>query len=722
MLQKTIGYRHEPAFIFTINTMFAAVIAAFGAPCAQAQDATQLAAAATLPEVSVTGTREKELLSETPASIGVIKEEAIRQVRPTHPSQIISQVPGAAVAITNGEGHQTAIRQPFTTGPVYLFLEDGIPIRATGFFNHNALYEINIPGAGGIEVIRGPGTALYGSDAIGGVVNVLTPAPPTRPEGMATGEVGSNGWRRLLLGGGTGSADSAWRADANITHTDGWRDKTAYDRQSLGLRWDYAIDGGQTLKTIVSLSRIDQETGANSPLTYTDYLFNPKNNYLPIAYRKVEALRISTNYERESGNSLLSITPYFRDNSMDLLASFTLNSDPTVYNTQNQSFGVIAKWRQDFPQLMRARLIAGVDVDVSPGGRREDRLNLTTSGAGASRYALAYTINRRVYDYDVTYKGVSPYLHGEISPTERLRLTGGLRYDALSYDFTNNFAAGTVSSGAGVFYGQAANTTADFKHLSPKLGVTFALSDKTSLYTGYNHGFRAPSEGQLFRPSVSTTAALALAARDAALRLKPIKADQVELGVRGEVAGASYNLVVYNLIKRDDIVGFTNITTNVRSNVNAGRTSHRGIELGVGAPLSERLRLDIAYSYAKHKYEEWITSTTTNLNGFEMESAPRLLGNSRLTWTPLPAVTAQLEWVQIGRYWVDAGHTKPQYSGHDLFNLRASWAVAKQTVLFAKVDNLQNRRFADSASVTSNTAVFSPGLPRTFFAGAELKW
>jgi outer membrane receptor protein involved in Fe transport len=85
-------------------------------------------------------------------------------------------------------------------------------------------------------------------------------------------------------------------------------------------------------------------------------------------------------------------------------------------------------------------------------------------------------------------------------------------------------------------------------------------------------------------------------------------------------------------------------------------------------------------------------------------------------------VSAQLEWVQIGRYWVDAGHTKPQYSGHDLFNLRASWSVAKQTALFAKIDNLQNRRFADSASVTSNTAVFSPGLPRTFFAGAELKW
>jgi outer membrane receptor protein involved in Fe transport len=264
VLKKLIVGGHEPAIEFAVRTMFAAVIAAFGMPQAYAQETSKVVAAAAMPEVSVTGTREKELLSETPASIGVIREEAIRQVRPTHPSQIISQVPGAAVSITNGEGHQTAIRQPFTTGPVYLFLEAGVPIRATGFFNHNALYEINIPGAGGIEVIRGPGTALYGSDAIGGVINVLTPTPPTRPEGTVTGEVGSNGWHRLLLGGGNGSAENAWRADANITHIDGWRDKTAYDRQSLGFRWDHAIDGGQTLKTVVSLSRIDQETGANS--------------------------------------------------------------------------------------------------------------------------------------------------------------------------------------------------------------------------------------------------------------------------------------------------------------------------------------------------------------------------------------------------------------------------------------------------------------------------
>ena len=59
---------------------------------------------------------------------------------------------------------------------------------------------------------------------------------------------------------------------------------------------------------------------------------------------------------------------------MDLLASFTLNSDPTVYNVQNKSLGVLAKWRRISRRLMRARLIVGADIDYSPGGRDENAL------------------------------------------------------------------------------------------------------------------------------------------------------------------------------------------------------------------------------------------------------------------------------------------------------------------------------------------------------------
>lgn len=110
-------------------------------------------------------------------------------------------VPGVWVNITGGEGHQTAIRQPLTTNPGYLYLEDGVPTRSSGFFNHNALYEINVPAAEAIEVTRGPGSALFGSDAVGGVVNVITRSSLERSGVTATVEGGEAGFRRVTTTG-----------------------------------------------------------------------------------------------------------------------------------------------------------------------------------------------------------------------------------------------------------------------------------------------------------------------------------------------------------------------------------------------------------------------------------------------------------------------------------------------------------------------------------------
>jgi iron complex outermembrane receptor protein len=681
---------------------------------------------ATLPPVTVTGTRERAPLSETPAAVGAISGESVAQDRPNHPSQIMGQIPGVAVAVTNGEGHTTAIRHPFTTNPVYLFLEDGIPVRSTGFFNHNALYEINLPQAGGVEVIRGPGTALYGSDAIGGVINVLTRTPPKQGEFTVGGDIGGHGWARMLLSGGNTIGDNAWRADVSVTHTDGWRDATKYDRQSATLRWDRAIGDNAMLKTVLSYSNIDQQTGANSPLTLADYSNNPTRNYLPIAYRKVEAFRLSTSYERQWGDTLLSVTPYMRDNRMELLASFTLNFDPTVSLSENRSYGVLAKWRRDFPSFMRARLIVGADVDVSPGGRTEDSLNVSVTGAAPARVFNSYTFARRVYDYDVTFKGVSPYLHGEISPTERLRVTGGLRFDHLSYAFDNRLAGAPLLVPAGVtfpgarFYGQANSTDVTFRHVSPKLGATFALAKEMHAFAGYTHGFRAPSEGNLFRPASGATAAAAVASAATSVALKPIKADQLEVGLRGSAGAVSYDLVLYDLAKRDDIVSQRDPVTTFTTTVNAGKTRHRGVELGAGLPIAGAWRVDAALSYAKHTYEDWVTNLG-NFSGREIEAAPRVMTTTRLSWQPQKNARAQVEWVKLGSYWLDAANTQ-KYGGHDLFNLRVNWPLGKDISVNSHLNNVANRRYADSAQLSSGVPVLSPGLPRTLYVGMEAKW
>lgn len=671
-----------------------------------------------LDEVVVSGTREAQKKSETPATIDAIKGEDVRNAKASHPSEIMGRVPGVWVNITGGEGHQTAIRQPLTTSPVYAYLEDGIPVRATGFFNHNALYEVNMPQSGGIEVTKGPGSALYGSDAIGGVVNILSRRPPAAYEVEASGELGSYGWKRALLSGGNTFGANGVRADLNLTKTNGWRQATGYTRNSGSLRWDRALENDALLKVFATVSDIDQETAGSSTISLADYTNNPTVSYTPISLRKVSAARLSAAYEKETGNSLLSITPYVRDDSMDLLANWSLGYDPTIYNTYNKSFGLLAKYRTDYVPY-RTRLIVGVDIDHSPGGRTEDSILTTKVG----NVYTSYTVKNRLYDYKVTYQGVSPYVHGEMSPLPQLRLTGGLRYDDIEYDFHNNLPVAAIqATGSGTkWYGQSASTTTHYSHWSPKLGATYAISDSLNGFVAYNHAFRAPSEGQLFRPSATTSNVLAQQIAAGNLALKPIKVDSFEIGMRGKSrAGITYEVSAYRMKKRDDVLTQKDpLNGNAPVQTNGGKTLHRGIEVGVGGEIASTLRLDVSYSYAKHEYDSWVTNTA-NYTGKEMSMAPRVISNTRLSYSPasLQGGNVGVELVTLGSYWMDDANTT-KYNGHDLLNLSGSYYLKKDVELFAKVRNVTDRRFAES---TSGINTYAPGLPRTVYVGIQGTW
>ncbi len=667
-----------------------------------------------LAPVTVTGTREGRALAETPATVDVVKEATIARQKPQHAAQIINQTPGAWVNVTGGEGHITSIRQPLTTNPVYLYLEDGIPTRSTGFFNHNALYEINLPQSGGVEVNKGPGTALYGSDAIGGVINVLTRVPSLKPSAEASIEAGQSGWTRGLFSLSGTQGNDGVRADLNLTHTQGWRDGTGYDRQSATVRWDHAIGGNGMLKTVLTASNIDQDTAGSSTVSWDDYRSHPTVNYTPISYRKVQAVRLSTAWEQEDGARLVSVTPYLRYNSMDLLANWSLSYDPSVYTTRNQSLGVLAKVRQDF-QPLRARLIAGVDVDYSPGQRVENVIVATREGSGYTARYTHYWVGERSYEYDATFQAVSPYLHGEISPAQRLRLTAGLRFDRMGYRYDNALSDGAGRATGRSFY-RPADTDVSYRHWSPKLGATYDLGGQQSVFAAYNHAFRVPSEGQLFRPgSVTMTQTT---------ELKPIKVNSYELGYRGRVGqGLAYTASAYRMDKRDDILSYKDPVTNATQSVNAGRTLHRGAELGVNARLLPVLELGLSYGYAIHTNTEWEVDPkkpASNLSGKEMATAPRQIGNSVLSYTPAGerGLRVSAEWVHLGSYWMDAENTR-KYPGHDLLNLRGNLPLARDWSAFASLNNVTDRRYAESASLSSGNDVYAPGMPRTVYLGIE---
>ena len=657
--------------------------------------------------ISVTSTREEKPLSEVPASIGIINKDNIKETKPAHPSEITNQIPGVYVNVTGGEGHMTAIRQPTTTQPVYLYLEDGIPTRSTGFFNHNALYEINVPQSDSIEIIKGPGTSLFGSDAIGGVINVITSAPPKEKESSANIEAGGHGWLRLLTDTGNSSEDSGYIAGLNLTHSDGWRDNTEYDRASANLRIDHFRDDGSTVKTIFSATDVDQQTAGSSRLLLDDYLNNPELNYTPISYRKVQAIRLSSAYENESKTSSLSITPYLRHNTMDMLPNWSLSYDPVVYETSNDSLGLLIKHSQNF-KPGKSKLITGADIDYSPGKYNQHEITATKVG----NIYTDYTIGAIQYDYDATFAAVSPYVHYERSVSPAMRISAGARYDLMQYDYDNklsNLITGT--------HRRPGDTVVKFDHFSPKLGMTYKLNKNTSGFVNYRHAFRAPSNTQLFKQGQAENT----------VDLKPVKVDSFEVGIRGKTGNkTSYSASIYHMIKTDDILTFRNLD-GTRETVNAGETSHNGIELGLKHPINSSLKLNIAASYAIHKYEDWQPNTTTDYSGNEMESAPRVITNTKLNYQSNPKLKYQAEWSHLGSYWMDQANTE-KYKGHDLLNLRATYKISKKSSAYARIMNVTDEKYATAASYkpaafgNPEKFEYAPGMPQTLFIGYSQKF
>ena len=146
---------------------------------AESAAAPALASNEALSEIVVTGQRRKQPALRYPGNIERLNRALIDGVLHQHVHQLMTRVAGVWVSRGSGQEHLTAIRSPVLTGPGscggFLFLENGIPIRPAGFCNVNQLFEIDTEQAQSIEVIRGPGNAMYGSNALHGIVNVLMP-------------------------------------------------------------------------------------------------------------------------------------------------------------------------------------------------------------------------------------------------------------------------------------------------------------------------------------------------------------------------------------------------------------------------------------------------------------------------------------------------------------------------------------------------------------------
>lgn len=671
----------------------------------------------------VTATRESKLRSELAESVSVQDKQEIEAVSPSHPAELLNRVAGVHVNNLGGEGHMTSIRQPISTSGVYLFLEDGVPTRPTGFFNHNGLYEVNIPQAQRVEVTKGPGSALYGSDAIGGVINSVTQPSPDETSGRVNLEGGSHGWKRGLFSGGTDiNQDHGVSFQLNLTDSDGYRDESAYQRYSMTGRLDGYLTATTQYKLVAAYTDVDQ-SGVSS-LEEDDYKNNPKKNkyHGDIGKRDVGAFRLTGEIATElSDVELLTFTPFYRHNNTEMMPSWMVTYDPNIRKTQFQSFGLLSKYRYD---LSQGEIIAGVDIDHTISDYVEKQITVTQVG---DIYTDYQETGRSHYNYDADQTSISPYLHGEWLPHDDWRLVAGLRYDYFRIDYKDNLDPSVPERVGRRAWLRPDSQTLNFNHLSPKLGAVYSYSGEQQVYANYRNAFRIPSIGQLFRSgsTVNTT------------DLKPVESDSFEIGFRGELSDSfDYDVTLYHMLVKNKVVSY--IDGGDRKTTNAGKTEHQGIELSLFGEFNREWSMNAAFTYSEQTYDEYqyIFSCyppacvppvveTRNYAGYDVGKAPDTIGNLAFQYQPdyIQGLALELEWEHLGEYFTDETNTA-KYDGHDLLNFRLNYDITPDITVRGRIMNIADTRYSTYTSnqVGNPNISYRPGAPRSFYLGVDAKF
>lgn len=672
-----------------------------------------------LQPVVVSASRGEEARANVPMAVATLSAADLEATRPNLLADALNRIPGVYMADLGNEQHAMSIRQPFSYNPLYLYLEDGIPIRPVGIFNHNALIEVNMAALDRVEVVRGPSSSLYGSNAIGGAVNFITPAPTVRP----TASVSLRGSLidQTLRERGFEPASSGYvRSDAQFANTfgklgvsaggylarqrGGAIDHSDYDKRSVTLRADYAFAPTTRLTTTFSYNNLGTDTDGS--LDSLAYFTQGYASFQTFTYRQVEAWRAASRLEHTwNARHRSQATVFYRNNRIGQLPHYRIRSrggSETAYKGEindNRFWSVGANLQHETFLSERLRFIGGLFLDVSPATYEATYLDIARDAA-SRRFTDFTATDSALVDYEADLFNTAGYAQVEFEPVPRLKLNGGLRYDRIDFAYRNNLDSSDDEANG-------------FNRLSPRLGAVYAFGTTNGLYANVSQGFNPPEIGELYRSGT-----------DGALR--PAVFNSYEIGGFAQTSGGRLGgeLTAYLMTGRDEIVSVTTPDpgdpgSSLRVNRNAGRTRHAGLELTALYRPTSRLAFRLGGTYAQHRYLDFTVDERegreTVYDGNRMERAPLVMANGEVEVRPLRALRVALEGQAVSGYWMDPENTI-RYDGHVIMNLRMGYTLSRVEV-WANLTNIFDALYASSATISYGNAQYNPGQPRTLTLG-----
>lgn len=635
---------------------------------------------------------------EGAGAVSIIDAATIASIAADHPAEVLNTLPGVNIHTNSGQEHLLAIRSPVLTGGAgqgsFLILENGVPTRSPAFGNVNILIEPHHETAKAIEVVRGPGSAKYGSNAVHGLVNVILTDPSGEALKQANASYGSLGRYKTDLIYDQGYLG---RASLSMLKDTGWRDNTGA-LQLKGSGVAETVFAGWNVTAWASASYLEQETAdfIQGDDAYEDRDI-AKANDDPLAYRDAWSARGALRLERPFADGTLILTPFARTQQMDFRQHFLPYRG--FEKNGHTGIGVMSRYERDVSDAVTWRL--GADVDLASGYLRETQPAPFGFFPGDARFPVGVH-----YDYTVDTIVGAVWSELDWALSEKLTLLAGLRAEAHSFDYSTDAAVGINGR-----FNVPADRSDNFDFVTPKLGLIYEASKTLSLYANYARGSRAPQASDLYR----------LQSQQGVAEADVETLDSFEIGARGSFAEGA---VIF------DVAAYTADKDNFffrdsdGLNVTDGSTRHQGIELAANWQISDHFIFNGNLSWSDQTYTFDRTGTAGNeiiVDGNQIDTAPEWLANGSFTWLVSDKLSLEASTNYVGEYFTNAANTQ-DYPGHWVANLRANYSVSESLESFLIVRNLTDEAYADRADFAFGNERYFPGEPLNVTVGIRKKF
>lgn len=593
--------------------------------------------------VIVTADKRAEDVQDVPTAITALTAEALEVRGIETPEDLQLSTPGLVISQQLGGAAQTSIRG-ITTENVYPGGDPGVPIHINGHYTQSTAYVFrDFLDIERIEVQRGPQGTLYGRNAIGGNVNIITKRPTDYFEGMFSTTAG-NYDRRLLQGVLSGPISDSVRARIAVSDEtrDGYVKDIGFDTYRsasdyTSLRGAVEVDLASNLTALINAYYYTDEGDdvfiSNFPTNDISDPFTINTNSAVVAIDESNGVSLDFVWDI-AGIQIKSLSAY---DTTDKAVNWDLDGT-SIFSTEQAYHSTYETWTQEFQFLSASdgplQWVAGLFYYDEFSGQRyrpivDDYLGYPAlfGLADGDRVLMATA-------YDIASNSIAVFGQANYSLTDQLTLVLGLRntWDKKERDYLGRkFYAesdGFMQEISGAIPPlPRMRSDANWEQLTWRFGVNFDIDDDRMLYGSYTRGYKAGGF------NFDTTG----------IAYDPEKVDALEGGLKSIWADGQLlvNLAAF-YYDYEDKQDFQRLPPPEGYRIrNAAKASIWGLEAEVQAYLTDDFKVDLSASFQNAEFDEYSSIDvlrpalgTQDLSGNKLPRAPewKLSGGAQYEW------------------------------------------------------------------------------------------